>query len=563
MSLIVFAVLSLLGPSTAPSVLAHPLRSIIPQETRKPAAMKPANLFPCGQSYYPSCNITSNTWTANTTSDVTQEWACTDVQAESAYPPPPQHFSCPQANEPGTWIWWHHGIDFDDNSQYPYGISCSNGTNGPGSTILASRYGTVTIAQVGELQIQTTDGFYLTYYHIQQVLNGLGVGSSVTPGESIAMVGNYGATNCHLHFEVTTTSSLGENGGQDVDPTAWINTTVCNGAGIPPAVHPIPAATPLGSDTHLFVRAPDGSLYHRLFVNGNWTCFGGLFLGNPSAVTFNSMINVFVRGPDSLIYDARWDGNSQHAATWVSLAAAMTSDPVAVVFNGKIHVLARGQAPGYDVWDGSSSDGTHWTWQRFDAGAHINGKPAAVVVGATSQLLVVVLGSDNTVWWDWMDTGGGVHSWQAIATPNKTSLSNPAIDSAFGAAEIAIYANDSQVWESTFGPTWSAWSPIGGHLAGDPDVLYSSSPGARIDVFVRGLDNALYDFTSAWTDLFGSINNDPFGVVISGYAHVLARGQDGALWDSSDSTGWTWTSLGAPMNQTLPGIPSTGFPEIS
>lgn len=538
-------------PQAIPGVAQQ---SAIPAHTSNTAGHPPPdNLFPPQQ-------LTSNTWSGTT--QVTQQWACTSVAAEQGYPPPPQSFPCPP-DQP----YWHHGIDFQLLSQYPNGISCSNGTNGPGSTILAARFGTVTVAQVGELQIQSVDGFFLTYYHIQQVLSGLAVGSLVTPGQAIAMVGNYGTTYCHLHLEVTTTTTLGENpGGQDVDPSAWINTTLCNGAGIPPAVHPVPAATLLGTSTHIFVRAPDGSLYHQLYNGGSggWTCFGGLFVGSPSAVTFNSIIHVFVRGADGLTWDSKWDGNSQDNASWLSLAASWTSDPVSVVFNGKIHVLARGQPPDYDVWDGTSSDGTNWTWQRFHAGAHINGKPAAKVVNG-SQLLVVVLGSDNTVWWDSMDTSGNTQTWQAIATPNKTSLSNPAIDSAFGAAEVAIYANDSQVWESTYGSTWSAWSPIGGHLIGDPDVLYSSMPGNRLDVFVSGLDNALYDYTSSWTNLYGQINNDPFGVVISGYAHVLARNQNGALWESADSSTppWTWTSLGAPMNQTLPGIPSTGFPEIS
>ena len=252
--------------------------------------------------------VASPWWSGSTT--VTLQWGCTTFTGEGTYIPP--GFSCP----PGV-THWHHGIDFADGPGQQ-AVNCqppaSGNPPGPGYTLYAARYGTVTKVDIphpqrndytSDLQIQMVDGYYVNLLHVQSALSNLSPGSIVSPGEPIATVGDDGwptyANACHLHFEIDSTNVIGDNGGFDVDPTQWLSSNDCLRSGIAPSAHTVPAVAGLNSNTHLFVRGVDGSLYHQQYTGatGGWTCFKGFMQGSPAAVTFGTNIFLFARKPDS------------------------------------------------------------------------------------------------------------------------------------------------------------------------------------------------------------------------------------------------------------------------
>jgi hypothetical protein len=92
----------------------------------------------------------------------------------------------------------------------------------------------------------------------------------------------------------------------------------------------------------------------------------------------------------------------------------------------------------------------------------------------------------------------------------------------------------------------------GGVLRGGPDA--TTANGTKIDAYVRGTDDALYQadvnngsFTG-WTSLGGGIADDPAGEAVSPTSiYVFAEGRDDhALWTRSwNGTTWgPWSSLG-------------------
>src|SRR5581483_7891113 len=91
-----------------------------------------------------------------------------------------------------------------------------------------------------------------------------------------------------------------------------------------------------------------------------------------------------------------------------------------------------------------------------------------------------------------------------------------------GAASAAVAAD------------WSGWESLGGVLTSGADV--SSWGSGRLDVFVRGTDNALWHkwYDGSWHDwesLGGVLTSDPsvasWG---SGRLDVFVRGLDSVLW---------------------------------
>ena len=102
------------------------------------------------------------------------------------------------------------------------------------------------------------------------------------------------------------------------------------------------------------------------------------------------------------------------------------------------------------------------------------------------------------------------------------------------------------------GPRWSGWESLGGILTSGPGVCSWAS--GRLDVFVRGTDNALWhkwysNGWSGWESLGGILTSDPVAVSwSSGRIDVFVRGTDNALWHKWFSNGWSgWESLGGVL----------------
>ncbi len=142
--------------------------------------------------------------------------------------------------------------------------------------------------------------------------------------------------------------------------------------------------------------------------------------------------------------------------------------------------------------------------------------------------------------------------------PTATLSSGPGIASwGPGRLDIFVRGSDNALWHkfyaSSFG--WSGWSSLGGQLAADPAAI-SWGPG-RLDIFAQGTDNALwhiyYDAAnggwSNWISHGGTIASGPDVASWGpGRLDVFVRGTDNTLQHMYYSSGWSgWSSLGGSL----------------
>jgi hypothetical protein len=174
---------------------------------------------------------------------------------------------------------------------------------------------------------------------------------------------------------------------------------------------------------------------------------------------------------------------------------------------------------------------------------------------APGRLDLFVRGSDDALWhnpyfgsWSgWERLGGSLTS-----DPAAVSWEKGRID-VFGRG---IAQHGSRLLHRSYvkGKGWSFWEYLrGGELTASGPAVCSWAAG-RLDVFVRGTDNALwriwYDGDwSRWELLGGILSSDPAAISWSfGRIDVFARGTDNALWHKWYDGGWSgWTSLGGVL----------------
>ena len=133
----------------------------------------------------------------------------------------------------------------------------------------------------------------------------------------------------------------------------------------------------------------------------------------------------------------------------------------------------------------------------------------------------------------------------ATSSPHASSWASSRIDT-------FIRGGDNGLWQNTYnGTTWSGWTSLGGVLTSDASAV-SWGPN-RIDVFTRGTDDALWHrwwdgaHWSNWENLGGVITSGPeVSSWAAGRLDVFAVGTNNGLWHKWwDSTGWQgWESLG-------------------
>lgn len=148
---------------------------------------------------------------------------------------------------------------------------------------------------------------------------------------------------------------------------------------------------------------------------------------------------------------------------------------------------------------------------------------------------------EDTAWSAWSPAGA------ATSTPAVTSWGS-------GRLDMFVRGQDNAIWQRTWNGAWSEWVSIGGAMTSAPAAV-SWGPG-RVDVFARGPDDALW--TDAWTgsswtgwrSLGGLLDSTP-AVASWGTNRldVFARGTDLALWHRAwDGTAWSgWESLGGHL----------------
>ncbi|MDF1505122.1 matrixin family metalloprotease [Roseisolibacter sp. H3M3-2] len=121
----------------------------------------------------------------------------------------------------------------------------------------------------------------------------------------------------------------------------------------------------------------------------------------------------------------------------------------------------------------------------------------------------------------------------------------------YGGPSRALQADDVAGIQALYGARarWRPWESLGGVLTSGVGV--SSWAANRLDVFVRGTDNALWHkwFAggwSGWESLGGVLTSGPSAVSWgANRIDVVVRGTDNACWHKAWAPGWTgWGSLG-------------------
>jgi hypothetical protein len=155
--------------------------------------------------------------------------------------------------------------------------------------------------------------------------------------------------------------------------------------------------------------------------------------------------------------------------------------------------------------------------------------------------------SNNTV-----VPGGALNGWSSVGGVGTSS----AKASSWGLTRTDVFVkgmNNGLYQRTSNGATWGSWSSVGGTLTSSPVAV---SWGAnRIDVFVRGTDNGLYHRSSdgttwsAWEGLGGSLSSGPAVATWgSGRLDVFVRGTDNGLYHRWFSGSWSaWESLGGTL----------------
>jgi peptidoglycan/xylan/chitin deacetylase (PgdA/CDA1 family) len=191
---------------------------------------------------------------------------------------------------------------------------------------------------------------------------------------------------------------------------------------------------------------------------------------------------------------------------------------------------------------------------------------ANLAVRPDGSKFVVYRGQDDAVYKRTWTTAG----WSAQSTLGGGIVGAPAV-AAYGADLIvAARGTNGSMWTRTrTGGAWQPWRNMGGQLSASPAIC--ASPDGRIDAFVRGPDNQLYQMTrlpgqawSRWQALGGTLTTGPAAVAYgSSRVDVFIVGTDHAVARrTSTAAGWSaWTSLGgvtytAPAAARIPGASS-------
>jgi len=309
--------------------------------------------------------------------------------------------------------------------------------------------------------------------------------------------------------------------------------------------------------------------------------------GAPAVVSLDSNnIYLFVRGTDNALWWKNWTDVAGWSA-WQSLGGVLTSDPAAANqygtgTNQMVDVFVRG-ADGA-LWSINTTDaGSNWNAWQYIGGRLLAGTgPAAYgwYYGPTDQWLGwLVTGTDHQLWYQYSNDTGIIQPWQALG---GYLTSSPAVDPQ--GSGVFVRGGDGALWLTehnaqggSVGRDWSPWVSLGGRIAPGtaPAVAIGYYSQARLDVFVQGMDGALWHRSnnvgssivdsnvganrgfgtwSAWESLGGYLTSSP-GATWEGpnyypYLDVFVRGGDNALWWKWYFSGyyigpWSdWTSIG-------------------
>jgi len=139
----------------------------------------------------------------------------------------------------------------------------------------------------------------------------------------------------------------------------------------------------------------------------------------------------------------------------------------------------------------------------------------------------------STGWSGWGSLGGVLTSGPAVASWGS------------GRLDVFVRGTDNAVWHKWFsGGRWSGWQSLGGRIIGEPAA--ASTGAGKLDLFARATNNVLYTRNygvssvgwSAWASLGGRLTSSPSATVpAAGTMTVFVRGGDGSYyyWQAADA----------------------------
>jgi hypothetical protein len=189
--------------------------------------------------------------------------------------------------------------------------------------------------------------------------------------------------------------------------------------------------------------------------------------------------------------------------------------------------------------------------------------PGAAAWGCNGRLDVFARGTDNKLYQKWTDN---THGW----SPQWTNLGGNITSGPSGASALCaredIFARGAAgaIDHKWYYNGWQPWDTLPGTVNSGPGAVSWRCNG-RLDVFVRGTDNALWqkwtDDTHGWLpnwfSLQGNIASAPAAASFACARYdVFARGPDGLIWHKWFQGSWQpWESFPGAVS-SAPGATS-------
>ena len=179
-------------------------------------------------------------------------------------------------------------------------------------------------------------------------------------------------------------------------------------------------------------------------------------------------------------------------------------------------------------------------------------------------------GNDAELYRRWWDGRVVTPAWSSPAGLGAVTNATPTVAApASNRLDVFVRGFDNAIRQRRFdGTAWSAWSALGGVTYAAPAA--SARRGTSIvDVFIRGADNAIrhrYRNGSTWSAAWSSIGAPPGGATsapasissATGKVDVFVRGADSAVWRRTLTTTWSpWTSVGGAAT-SAPSVATRG-----
>jgi hypothetical protein len=281
-----------------------------------------------------------------------------------------------------------------------------------------------------------------------------------------------------------------------------------------------------------------------------WDCHTGLREAGANG-GYRASWYAFQAGAGAPEWPYRWQANN--------LGGISTSDPDMLSYGpGSLEVFARGSDGA--LWTRNSGGGGWNNWSSV-AGSVVGG-PGAVFGGGKATVVSRVSGFSSITSW-WWDNG----TWNSFGLGGNNT-SDPDL-SAWGTARMDMFVrgSDNALWHRPWiNGTWGNWESLGGNLSSGPAAVSWGSN--RIDVVAlnndanRTLSHWWYDGSWHCCENLGGVNtSDPdIASTASGRLSVFVRGSDFALWHLryEEGKGWIgWERIGGSLSSG-PGAVSWG-----